>query len=281
MRLPRAELCSIFYKKNGRLVPIENRRAIVGERGQVYAIVSDRYRLVLHEDIYDLVRRVLDNLGIDPIHERVLISKDGALMNLVVCTQDVEVTKNDIVALGFTVLNSYDATSALRFNAGGIRYICSNGIVLPIKNLSTNIRKLIHVKGVIKPSFDEVKETIETITSVLDDIADLLTLATKSTVSKAELVHFIETTFSNVPSLKDRIYTFLKYRLKIDLSKELKKYKESEDVTKLFTESDERYNLWDVYNVFTDVLTHTRKIDLKMTTKLQEKVGEFLIAQVI
>jgi len=283
---PKADLYPIYYKRNGTMLPIENRKAVVGETGTVYAIVSDRYQLLLHEEAYEIVHDILEKLNVKPIQvqEKVAFSRDGGLMHLTICVKEVEVADGDLVGLGFNVFNSYDASSALRFNAGGIRYVCSNGIIIPFTSLYAKIRRLIHVKGVIrKPSFDVIKETVEEILSTLGDLADLLTLATKETVSRSDLVHFIETTFSNVPALKEKIYNYLKHRLGIDLTREVETYRKlrKEEILK-FLESieDEEYNLWDTYNAFTDILTHTRRVDLKTTVKLQEKVGEFLVAQI-
>lgn len=285
LRFPRAELYPVYYKRNGTMLPIPNRNAVVGDTGEIYAIVSDRYELLLHEEAYEIVKEVLEKLNMETIREEVKFSRDGGFMQLTICLMEVEVADGDVVGLGFNVFNSYDKSSALRFDAGGIRYVCANGMVIPFKGLIGRIRKMLHFKGVIcKPNFDDVKKTVETIAHTLLDLADLLKIATKETVSNSDLVHFIETTFSNVPTLREKIYSYLKHKLGINLDDEIeiyRKLKGNEELIKFFENvENEKYNLWDVYNAFTDVLSHTRRVDLRTTVNLQEKAGLFLIQHI-
>lgn len=279
VRFPKAFEHPLYYKKNGELTPIPERKAIVGENGVVYSIVSDKYRLVQHEDVYKTVNQILEELGIDPLLTDVKISRNGGAMLYTVLTDDCKLLNNDYVYLGFSAYNTYDGSSSLRFDFFGFRVVCSNGLIMPRKIL--DLPKFRHLKGVIDPTYEEIAKTIKGLLDLRFEVLDVLNMATKSTVSAFDLVSFIETTFKNYPLLKENIYRTLK-KHGIDLTEALKEYeefvKQEKELEKLLEKLEkEEYNLWTAYNSITEVLTHRPgKVDLPNLYKLQRKTGELL-----
>ncbi len=275
MRLPKAYEFPVAYRKNGQWVPITKRKAIVGENGVVYNVVSDRYKLVQHEDVVNVVKQVLSDFGVVPIYEKFELSRNYAVMFYTVLT-DRKMVSSDELWFGFTVTNSYDGSTGIGFNISGLRLVCENGLMFSRSLFKTP--KIRHLKSLLEPNYDKVADSIRIILENLDELVDLIEMSMKSTVSALELVDFIERTFKDVPVIKRKIYALLKHN-GIDLTPYIEEYKKSQGQKSLFEEFAElkEVNIWTAYNCITDILTHKRgRVDVPRIYELQQKASRLL-----
>ncbi len=275
MRLPKAFEFPVAYRKNGQWIPIAKRKAIVGENGSVYNIVSDKYKLVQHEDVVSVVKHVLNDFGVAPIYEKFELSRNYAVMFYTVLT-DRKIVSNDELWFGFTVTNSYDGSTGIGFNVSGMRLACENGLIFSRSLFKTP--KIRHLKSLLEPNYDKIADSIKVILENLDELVDLIEMSMKSTVSALELVDFIERTFKDVPVIKRKIYALLKHN-GIDLTPYIEEYKKAQGQKPLFEEFAEleEVNIWTAYNCITDVLTHKRgRVDVPRIYELQQKASRLL-----
>lgn len=138
------------YLKNGY-------KAVVREdTNQVISIVKDSYKIIRNSELIDLLLRELATCGysfkIDPSHSFV----DNNRMRIQITFPDLKLRDKDSeIALSAFIHNSYDASESVRFYFGGIRAICSNGIVFGTVLSKYNSR---HTSGF---SFENLSEKLE------------------------------------------------------------------------------------------------------------------------
>ncbi len=278
MVLPRAYEVPIARLAGNSWITIPDRKAIVGEDGTVYNIVSSKYKLVLHQEVVDVVKKVLNDFGIKPLHEKVELSRNYAVMLYSVMT-DRKIISDDELWFGFTVTNSYDGSLGIGFNISGLRLVCENGLMFARSLFKTP--KIRHLKTLLEPNYEKIAESIQIILEHLDEIVDLIEMSMKSTISPIELVDFIERTFKDVPLIKKKIYAILRHN-GIDLTPYVEEYQKAQGQATLIEEFLERLendeiNIWEVYNHITNVLTHKRgRVDLPKIYELQQKASKLL-----
>ena len=109
-----------------------------------FDVVSDKYRLVFHEDVLsNLLKACPEELGAPEIE--VLFWKEGARFRATATFPDVanvEVKKGDPVKPRVVFKNSYDRSSFLRFEYGAEQLVCSNGLVAYMKENETSTKHL-------------------------------------------------------------------------------------------------------------------------------------------
>lgn len=291
-KLPRAYLIPIYRKAGDSYVEIPNRRAIIGEDGKIYDIVSDKYELVLHETVVNTVRKILKDLNLN-YEEKIKVNFDGSFMVAKYLIDTVEISKGlidvennetiykeyaDILRLGFVVTNSYNRTSGINVTGYVYRLACKNGLVVREDIFG---RKFRHYSFVATADYEELKKSIIAVVEEINKIPELIQFAMKETVSPLDVVHFIETEFKNVTKLKKILYIKLSNELNVDfnywvvLYKELKKTKESERKEIIKNVDVPEVNLWDTINVMTELITHSR-IDEKVRYDLSKRVSKLL-----
>ncbi|MDQ7031771.1 MAG: DUF932 domain-containing protein [Desulfonauticus sp.] len=275
VRLPRAFEVEVAIRRGGAWRELSNYKAIIGENGQVYDIVSKRYQLIQHEDIVKAVNKVLEEYDIDPLYIKPDISIDGSKMFYNVILKKVNVN-DDKCYLGFRITNSYDRSIGIHINGYGMRYACSNQMIFANKLLGQYAK---HLKPTVELDFKKLKEKIETVIGGLVKIEEVLILATKKTVSPYELIEFIEKEFNVSNKLKMKIYfkirqytgvDLLEYKEKLEEMKKVKVVVDGQEITPI--------NIWEAYNGITDALTHhTKRIDPVRVHELQKKASLLLI----
>jgi len=273
MRLPRAYEVPVARLAGDKWIRISGRKAIVGEDGTVYNIVSDKYKLVLHQEVVDVVRKVLNDFGITPLQEKVELSRNYAVMLYTVMT-DRKIILGDELWFGFTVTNSYDGSLGIGFNVSGLRLVCENGLIFARQLFKTP--KIRHLKSLLEPDYRRVAESIKIILDHLDEIVDIIEMSMKSTISPIELVDFIERTFKDVPLIKKKIYAILRHN-GINLTPYIEEYQKAQGQVEEFLKQHDEINIWTVYNHITNVLTHKRgRVDLPKIYELQQKASKLL-----
>lgn len=101
------------------------------DTGQPLGIISERYKLIPHKEVLERSREALmqDELKFE---EKVSVTKNGAhcLIQYTFPTAKIEIQTGDFVSLQITIINSYDASTSIRFLIGAFRLVCSNGLVI-------------------------------------------------------------------------------------------------------------------------------------------------------
>jgi len=275
-KLPRAYLIPIYRKVGDSFVEISNRRAIIGENGKIYDIVSDRYELVLHETVVNTVRKILNDLNLD-YEEEIKVSFDGGFMVAEYLIDTKEIL-GDILKLGFVVTNSYNRTSGINITGFIYRLACKNGLVVREDIFG---RRFKHYSFVATADYEELKKSITAVIEEINKIPELIEFAVKETVSPLDVVHFIETEFKNVTKLKKILYRKLSNKLNVDFEywlvvyKGLRRTKESRRREIIGKLNMPEVNLWDTINVMTELITYSR-MDEKVRYDLSKRVSKLL-----
>ena len=97
------------------------------DTGESLAIVSDRYKIVHNKEVID---RVESCLKLGEFKKQIYCPGNGSRMYAVYDfkEQRAEVTKGDIIGMRITVRNSYDGSSGIPLESGGLRLVCLNGM---------------------------------------------------------------------------------------------------------------------------------------------------------
>ena len=158
-----------FLDNGEDLVPVEGHKAIVNpETGHVYDIVSDKYKLVKHEEVIENVEEVLVKDNQMGAYERsTIFYQKGARMRTTYKFPDVSVpvAKNDYVNPTIEVLNSYDRSIRHIIMLGAFRLICTNGMVVGKKFMQFRKRHmpdlyLEDVKDALELGLDSLQQQV-------------------------------------------------------------------------------------------------------------------------
>jgi hypothetical protein len=109
--------------------PIPARRAIVREdTGEAIAVVSDRYKVVPHSRILDLVEQAIGPLDLSPVPRGIYVDHCGARMRAVFKFPSLArpVVGQDEICPCLQVRNTYDGTSRIALHIGAFRFVCTN-----------------------------------------------------------------------------------------------------------------------------------------------------------
>lgn len=113
---------------NGRKA-IPTRRAIVREdRGEAIAVVSNRYTLVPHARILDLVEQAIHPLDVGPVPRGIYVDRQGARMRAVFKFPALAspVLGRDEICPCLQVRNTYDGSARIAVHIGAFRFVCTN-----------------------------------------------------------------------------------------------------------------------------------------------------------
>lgn len=110
-----------------KLIP--HRRAIVREdNGRAIAVVSDRYTLVPHTRILDIVEQAVVPLGIGPVPRGIYVDHEGARMRAVFKFPALAspVLGGDEICPCLQIRNTYDGSARIAVHIGAFRFVCTN-----------------------------------------------------------------------------------------------------------------------------------------------------------
>ncbi len=108
---------------------IPKRRAIVREdTGEAIAVVSDRYALVPHTRILDVVEQAIEPLDVGPVPRGIYVDRHGARMRALYKFPALArpVIGNDTVCPCLQVRNTYDGSERIALHIGAFRFVCTN-----------------------------------------------------------------------------------------------------------------------------------------------------------
>jgi len=127
----------IFWSHQGGdlLEPIPNRQALINKNTQaVLGIVSDNYKPVLNQDVYNLFGEAFDGYKAKIAKEIHHLDVDGRKWScdFVLKNDELEFNmdgKDDIVGILVRVFNAYDGKNAYGYEIMGFRWMCENGLI--------------------------------------------------------------------------------------------------------------------------------------------------------
>lgn len=117
------------HDEDGREIPFA--RAVTRlDDGSPVSVVSDRYTLVPHDRILEIVDGAFTRLGLDgeSVKGGVFFSRRGARMEILYKIPSLirEVVPGDRLCPLIRITNSYDATTRITIRIGSFRVVCSN-----------------------------------------------------------------------------------------------------------------------------------------------------------
>jgi Domain of unknown function (DUF932) len=119
----------VFYRRDGSIEAIPNRVAVVRQdTGEALAVVSDRYTLVPHQRILDLIREAITPLDVDPVPQGIYVDRGGARMRAVLKFPALArpVIGKDQICPCLKIQNTYDGTTRISVHIGAFRFVCTN-----------------------------------------------------------------------------------------------------------------------------------------------------------
>jgi len=127
------------------------------------AIVGDKYKTVTNEEVFSSFTNILarSDINLEGAEVSTEFSHGGArtFAQIIFPSHEIKVGDKDATALRVIARNSYDGSTAFIVQAGGYRFVCSNGQIMG-DNIS-------YFHGKHTPSLD-VKMAAEHISNVLD-----------------------------------------------------------------------------------------------------------------
>lgn len=276
-KLPRAEEVGVAWAnvKADAYVPIRDRKGILVKSdrhpdGVIIDVPTDEYVLVQHKDA---LRPVIDALTVTGNHDfrfSFYSTDERAWMNVYVGEG------YDTVRYGFSVINSYDRSSSLKYGFEGFRktkiieivgyrQVCSNGmkIRVPIDNAEF-----------VKP---EEREEIETLL-----VRSLRIRHTGDVESKMQSVQPIVEAFMLLRNPLQRIIEAAQsvaVEDKDTAQKLVDKYvgkRLNRKVLDQFVEKQQKKSLWGLYNALTFVASHDEVISESSRNALINKASVML-----
>lgn len=126
----------------GRDKPVPRLRAVVREDSQEsIGIVSDRYRLVTHDQALSIAKPFTDSFGESSVKH--MLEKNGARLVSQFTYKDKThkiPSVGDTVALRIDIMNSYDGSEPLKFNIAALVLRCLNGMTAIQESLDLRYR---------------------------------------------------------------------------------------------------------------------------------------------
>lgn len=122
-------LTRVFNERDGDLVEIPRRRAVARlDTGAVLAVVSDRYRLVPHQRILEIVSDAIAPLDLGPVPRGIHVDRGGARMRAILKFPALAQSLSglDTICPCLKVENSYDGKSRIAIAIGAFRFVCTN-----------------------------------------------------------------------------------------------------------------------------------------------------------
>jgi hypothetical protein len=119
----------VFVRSNGSFAPVPKRLAVTrADSGETLAVVSDRYVLVPHQRILDLVGEATARLDVGPVPRGIYVDGKGARMRALFKFPALArpVANGDEICPCLRVQNAYDGRSRIAVHIGAFRFVCTN-----------------------------------------------------------------------------------------------------------------------------------------------------------
>jgi Domain of unknown function (DUF932) len=114
---------------DGEFEAVPERFAVVRkDTGKTLAIVSDRYKVVRHQELLDAVQAATTEIDVGPIPRGIYVDRDGARMRALFKFPALEqpIAFQDHICPCVKIENTYNATSKILVHIGAFRFVCTN-----------------------------------------------------------------------------------------------------------------------------------------------------------
>lgn len=119
----------VYYAEDGSYEPVPKRLAVVRkDNGKAIAVVSDRYTLVPHQRILDVVEEAIASLAAGPVPRGIYVDRQGARLRAIFKFPALArpVFEGDQICPCLKIQNTYDGTSRIAIHIGAFRFVCTN-----------------------------------------------------------------------------------------------------------------------------------------------------------
>lgn len=214
------------------------------DKKKMATIVSDRYKLVQHKQVVNSVVDAVLNLGIKAT-ARVRDGGNRVFVDLTFTEHKLPVSAGEEFMAGVRIINSYDRTTGIIVAPRYLRCVCNNGMV---------VNKII--KGyAIKHSKKMTQDFELTVQRLL-----------KRMISEHDSFKLI---------VEDCIGDSIEWELMEKILKSLVMSKKHIDKIKALLPS--KPSRWDLYNAFTEYVTHDAQVRPNVEARLQTKAQKVLV----
>jgi len=213
--------------KTGDIV-IPNKLAVIREdTNKPIGVVSDKYSLIKHSEAIEIFRDALKN---NKYEENIELIREGAQLfgTYKLTDMQIEVAKNDNVAMQIILKNSYDGSKSFQLILGAFRVACSNGMVIGREFFSFSQK---HIS--VSNSLLNVKNNVSELISRFQDNLPIM-----------QEMHSKKLSTSSDDLYSNKNISMPKYLLK--------------EARENF-ESNETQTVWNYYNSLTYAITHKMK----------------------
>ncbi len=119
----------VFVRKGADHEAVPHRVAVVrADTNQSLSVVSDRYTLVPHQRILDIVDQATARLDVGPVPRGVFVDRNGGRMRALFKFPALArpVRSGDEICPCLKIQNTYDGSSRIGMHIGAFRFVCTN-----------------------------------------------------------------------------------------------------------------------------------------------------------
>ena len=231
-----------FNDNSSTFIPIGGYKALVNPDTEwTYGILSEKYQLIKHEDVIEMVEKAIKKSPEYGHFERdiTFLSGEAKMKASYVFPEiTVPVGRGDLINPKIDVFNSYDGGWRFNLLFGAFRLVCSNGLVIGEKVLQYK------VKHFSTFSEDHVKQLL---------ISSMESFSDQTNIWKTWMDKLVPQ--EPYEKIMERLPFGKKQREEID--------KEVEISTGESTGQEKALTLWILFNILSQYVTHKIKSDLR------------------
>jgi hypothetical protein len=151
---------------------VPNRLAVVrGDTDRAISVVSDRYQLVPHQQLLNIVDSATTYLDVGPVPRGIYVDRGGARMRALFKFPSLArpISKDDDVCPCIKIQNTYDTTSRIMVHIGAFRFVCTilavggggifAGGFMAVHSGEIPVEKIAEQLGSYLSNFDSIAET--------------------------------------------------------------------------------------------------------------------------
>lgn len=238
--LPDAEMVPIFTQLDGQYPNVRGHAAIRdrADANRVFSVVSDRYKLIRHQEVIERVFEVMDKVPGVTLLPRARITNQGAQVRLDFPFGEAgAVVSKDMVQPSLTIMNSYDLSLNFGLYVGAMRLVCSNGLMAWTQHAGARHRHIGKVRSFIEPG----------------DVGRMIEVFATETAPLWSKAATLELTFDEA----ENVYSYAENQLSMP-TMVVKAAKEIWQNRFAMAEEERGNTAWIVYNTFTNAITHNR-----------------------
>ena len=221
---------NLFFDNGLTMYPIrKGYKGIMREdNNKLISIVKDTYKLVSNEEVIIPLKQAVDSLQLKyELGSDSYVEDNRMRLHLVFPEIKIDDGTDKKIDLACYLSNSYDGSEGVRFMFGGLRLVCSNGLVIGTMHTKYYHR---HTKGIRPKTYE----------------------------------FLIKKALTDIPEVQKRINEMQEYQIKSGSNEFVKLIEKLEQtIGKRITEKalkeyvkERQKNLWILYNAFTYILSH-------------------------